>query len=156
MNMIFQRENARDVFDELMPLFEQHWREIAHYNDIALAPDREAYYAAEDVGALRVFTLRDGLRLIGYGVYFVKHNLHYSGCLMAAQDVLFLLPEFRKSRLGLSLITQCDAALATEGVQVVHQHVKLAHDFGPLLKRIGYEAIETIYVKRLDLWPSTQ
>jgi hypothetical protein len=47
------------------------------------------------------------------------------------------------------LIEHADAQLAAEGVQVVFQHVKTAHNFGPLLERLGYEHVENVYAKRL-------
>jgi hypothetical protein len=32
---------------------------------------------------------------------------------------------------------------------VVFQHVKTAHDFGPLLERIGYTLVEKVYARRV-------
>ena len=69
---------------------------------------------------------------------------------MASQDVLFLAPEHRKGRLGMKLIDYADSMLRREGVQVVAQHVKAAHNFGPLLERLGYELQDLIYTRRLD------
>jgi GNAT superfamily N-acetyltransferase len=104
----------------------------------------------EDLGMLRCYTARVAGALVGYGVFTVAHNLHYRGSIQAKQDVLFVLPEYRKSRIGYQLIKFCDERLRADGCQVVYQHVKTAHDFGPLLKRMRYEAVETIYAKRLD------
>jgi hypothetical protein len=150
--MNFQRERAHDVFDELVPLMEKHYAEIAHYQDIPLDVDRAAYEFAEDAGNLRVFTVRDEDEgaVIGYAVYFVRHNIHYRGSLQAMQDVLFLDPAFRHGLVGAKLIAFADAALQAEGVQVVYHHVKIEHNFGPLLERLGYQLIDLIYGKRLD------
>lgn len=150
MTVIFKRERAHDVFEEMIPLLEAHFHEIAHFKDIPFNPDRELYEAMEEQGCLRVFTARNDGVLIGYAVYVVRHNGHYKSSLQAVQDVLFLLPEYRKARLGAELISVCDNVLRAEGVQVVYQHVKLAHNFGPLLEKLGYEVIEHIYGKRLD------
>jgi hypothetical protein len=70
--------------------------------------------------------------------------------LQATQDILFVLPEYRKGRVGIGLIKYCDQQLGAEDVQVVYQHVKLAHNFGPVLERMGYEAVDIIYAKRLN------
>ena len=104
----------------------------------------------QNAGKLRVFTARDAGRLVGYAVFTVDFAVHYSTSLQAIQDVLFLLPAYRNAGNGGQLISYCDHVLRGEGVQCVIQHVKRAHDFGPLLSVLGYEPIETIYVKRLD------
>ncbi len=146
----YERETIAAVWDEVQPLLMAHWREIAHYPDIVLAPDRAFYDNAERMGALRVFTARLDGALIGYVAYFVKTNVHYRDSLQATQDVLFIHADHRRSRFGLELIRFADGMLAADGVQVVHQHVKCAHNFGPLLERLGYEHVEHIYSKRLD------
>ena len=147
MTVYFQRESVEDVRHEIAPLLELHWFEIAHYSDITLDPDWTFY---ESSPAVRVFTARDDGRLVGYAVFFVSTNKHYRQSLQAVQDILFLLPEYRSRTVGPRLIIYADEELQAEGVQVVYQHVKAAHDFGPLLTRIGYERVDTIYARRLD------
>lgn len=148
--LVASREHIRDVWDEIAPLTQQHYAELAHFQDIPLNPDRQSYEIAEAHGSLRTFVLRDAGRLIGYAIFFVARNSHYRDSLQARQDVLFLLPEYRGRRVGMTFIDACDAALRSEGVQAVYQHVKLAHDFGPLLLALGYEAVEKVYARRLD------
>jgi GNAT superfamily N-acetyltransferase len=143
----FQAELIRDVLDEVKPLLDLHWHEIAHYQDIPLEPDYDFYVTCSDI---RFFTARDGDRLIGYGLFFVSHNKHYSRSVYAVQDILFLHPDYRGGRTGVDLIRFCDQELKREGCQVVCQHIKAAHNFGPLLERLGYELVDLIYAKRLD------
>jgi GNAT superfamily N-acetyltransferase len=152
--MKFQRETLTEaILDEAMPLLEMHYKEIAHYLDIPLVPDRAQYLKMEELGSLRLFTIRDDAGTFhGYAVYFVRHNIHYSTSKQAVQDILFLNPEHRKGRVGYRFIAWCDEQLKLEGVQVVYHHVKTAHNFGPMLERMGYQAIDIIYGRRLDLW----
>jgi len=150
--MIFQREAANTgLFSEMGPLLLMHFREIARYQDISLDPDFARYMEIEEMGALRIFTARKifSKKLIGYSVFIVSPNLHYCSSLQAVQDVLFIHPKERG--FGGRFILWCDQELRKEGVQVVMQHVNAAHDFGDLLERIGYEPIETVYSKRLDV-----
>jgi len=142
------REDAESIFDEIRPLIIEHYEEIAHYQDIPLDPDWDAYAAASRAGNIRVFTARAGGRLIGYAVFFVRMNLHYKSSLQAVQDILFVHPDHRGQ--GLRLIRYADRYLKAEGVQVVYQHIKAAHNFGPALERMGYELMDLIYSKRLD------
>lgn len=134
--------------EEALPLLDLHYKEIAHYLDIPLKPNFEGYFNAEDSGALRVFTARKEGKLIGYAIFFLKHNLHYSSSLQAAQDILFLHPGHRGT--GGRFIKWCDTQLQAEGVQAVYHHVKAAHNFGPLLERMGYSLVDHIYARRLD------
>jgi len=147
----FQEEDIIGLWDEIGPLLEKHYREIAHYQDIPLSVDREAYNRLQIDGRLRVFTVRTKeWQLIGYAIFVLRYNLHYKESFQALQDVLFLLPEYRKTRIGSRLIDFADECLREDGVQVVIHHMKAAHSFGPLLERKGYELQDLIYTKRLD------
>ncbi len=143
----YQREAVADVLNEIKPLLSMHWREIAHYQDVPLDPDYDFYLRAQTI---RVYTARDQGALIGYGIFFVAPNKHYMGSVQAVQDILFILPQYRGKTVGPRLIAFCDEQLKSEGVQAVYHHVKAAHDFGPLLHRMGYEVVDVIHAKRLD------
>ena len=147
----FQRERFTDAFDDALPLLERHRQEIAHFAHIPLDVDIRMYVACETNDRLRVYTARDGDTLVGYACYFVGPNPHYQGSKQAKQDVLYLAPEYRKGSTGIRLVEFADAQLAVEGVQAVYHHVKNAHPaLGVILERMGYEAVERVYVKRLD------
>ncbi len=60
MPIVFARESLTDaLWAELLPLLQQHWGEVAHFQDIPLDPDRALYRHAEEHGGLRMFTARD-------------------------------------------------------------------------------------------------
>jgi len=140
---------TRELMSEMIPLFDIHYKQIAHYQDIPLNPDYDRYLMMQDAGMLRVFTARsEDDSLVGYSVFFINHNIHYKDSLQAVQDILFIHPNHRGA--GGRLIKWCDEALAEEGVQAVYHHVKAAHNFGPLLERMGYELVDYIYARRLD------
>jgi len=144
---VFGAEFIRDVWRESLPLMHEHWDEIAHYKDIPLDPDFEQYKFLDDNKILRVFTIREEGKLIGYALFFVKPNIHYKSSLQAFQDVIFISKKYRG--IGKKFIKWCDEMLSREGVQIVHHHVKKDHNFGPLLNRMNYELVDLIYSKRL-------
>lgn len=148
--MLYQREKGEPaLFAEMLPLFELHYKEIAAFQDIPLKPDFMRYEQIEQLGFLRAYTARTEFgELVGYAVFFVNWNLHYSTSLQAVQDILFIHPEHRGT--GARLIKWADEQLKLDGVQTVAHHVKSAHNFGPLLERMGYRCVDLIYVKRLD------
>ena len=147
----YQRERARDLWADINPLLQVHWREIATYEDIPLDPDVDRYNAMDDAGAMRCYTARAEGALIGYAVFSLATNMHYRSSAIAVQDVLFVLPEHRKTRAGLGLIRYTERELKKEGVILILQHEKIANpELGVILERLGYEALETIRGKRLD------
>jgi len=147
----FARESSDTVINEIAPLLEAHWAEIAHYPDILVHVDYDAYLRLEANGQLRIYTIRVGVELVGYALFTVRHSLHYRSSLQAHQDVLYLAPTYRRGRVGWKFIAWCDTQLKAEGVQVVYQHTKLAHPaLGLILDRIGYERVDMLWARRLD------
>lgn len=138
------------LWPELAPLLEDHYHEIALFLDIPLDVDRAAYEAMQDNGTLRIYTARHNGELIGYAIFFVHHNIHYSSSRQAVQDVLYLDPNYRGSMIAWDLIAYTERELARDGVEVIMHHVKHAHPaLGRLLQGRGYTPVETIHVKRL-------
>jgi hypothetical protein len=147
----FQQEKMSVLFDEGAELLQAHYEEVARYQDIALKPDCDKYFKIEEIGNLCVYTARgtEG-ELIGYSVYFLSKNMHYSDSLQATQDILYIKKDRRG--FGAEFVRWCDDQLALRGVQVVYHHVKAKKElnFGPMLERQGYELIDLIYGRRLD------
>ena len=146
----YQRENfTLELFNEALPLLKKHFDEISAFKDIPLDPDLEGYLKTDEAGMMRCFTMRtaDNL-LIGYAVFFVRFNPHYKNSLQAVQDIIYVHPAYRGK--GGKFILWCDDQLRAEGIQVVYHHIKAAHNFGPMLERIGYKLVDLIYARRLD------
>lgn len=135
-------------------LLERHFEEIAFYKDIPLNPDWPAYEAAEASGRLQIFTARIHGELVGYAAFILSRNPHYRSSWQASQDVIFVAPEHRNGRVGANLILFAERHLRVESppVQLTYQHSKASPelDIGPLLKRLGYEFVGTVWAKRLD------
>jgi GNAT superfamily N-acetyltransferase len=148
--MIFQREILTiKLLEEIFPLLQMHYKEIAHYKDIKLEPDYVLYVKIEEAGGIRFYSYRDPEgKILGYAVFFIKTNMHYASSLQALQDVIFIHPEHRGH--GKKFIAWCDEQLKSEGIQVVYHHVKKAHNFGPMLERMGYELVDLIYARRVN------
>lgn len=148
--MIFARETVGDVRDEMLPLIQIHYREIASFQDIELCPDFQLYEAAEKMDAIRIYTVRSETEgeLVGYAIFFIRHHPHYKNSLQATQDLLFIHPDHRGP--GMKFVSYCDEQLKNDHVDVVYHLVTTRFDFSPILKRLGYEKNETIYAKRLS------
>jgi hypothetical protein len=89
-------EQLRDVLEELKPLFEPHYAELALNQDkVPLAPQYEEYLAREAAGQVLCVTLRERGRVVGYFVGFIAPALHYRTCLTLTMDIFWLMPELR-------------------------------------------------------------
>lgn len=149
----YQTEPLSDsLWGELAPLLSAHWREVAHYRDLELAPNREAYANLDRAKMLRVYTARAEGRLIGYLACVVAPSLHYAPHRFATQDVLYVDPAHRGARFGFMLIGYVHRQLRAEGVTLLMQHGKHRSDLniGPLLHRLGYEHVDDLWAIRLD------
>lgn len=143
-----KEERFEDVVEELKEITVKHWEEIARNKDkIELNPDWNKYIEIEKSGILQTITCRDDERLVGYCIDIYLPHIHYKDHKFSMNDVLFLRKEYRGAHIGAKLLLAVELGLKEKGVDVVHMHVKCAHDFGPLLERIGYQQIEKIYEK---------
>ena len=151
MTVVMAEERLAMCWDEAQPLLVKHWREIATHQDIPLSINRAFYERAEADGKLCILTARREGVLVGYAVFFIGPNQHYSTSLQALQDIFYVDPSVRGAMIGARLIHEADRILREKGVQVVFHHVKTRHPIlGALLARKGYTAVETIFSKRLD------
>lgn len=146
-----QVESWASAYPEASKLCRRHWEEIAGNKDtIPLSPRWDRYEAMDKLGLLHITTARDETsdgKMLGYLLYIVMPHLHYSTSLTALGDVLYLVPEARLGTTGIRLIKIAEDSLKGRGVQRILQNVKLAHDWGPILKRMGFTEFETIYQK---------
>lgn len=146
--IVTQEEKFADIIDELRPLNEEHWEEVAWYqDDIKLNPDYNKYKVLEENGMLQTITARAGEELIGYNIHLLSPNLHYSDHKYACNDVIFLLPEYRHGFAAYQLVTLAEASLREKGVSVVTYHMKLDHPFQHLMKTTGHNPQEMIFSK---------
>lgn len=140
-------ESLGEVRGELEPLLWAHYDEVALYKDsVPLDVDWERYAALDQLGMLKVFTVRSGETLVGYAVFFVGPHMHYRRTSYANNDVLFVHPRYRGA--GIRLIRFAERALKEMGVERILFHVKVDHDFRPILHRMGY-ADEDVIVGKL-------
>ena len=144
--MDFAHESYINIKNEIKPLIQEHWKEIAlHQDDIKLEPNWNTYSRLADQGALRVYTARKSGELVGYFVCIVMPSLHYMRHLFANNDILFLKKSERKGTAGIRLIKFAIEELKKDGVTLINVNVKKKQDFGKVLEHLDFEHVE-------DLW----
>jgi GNAT superfamily N-acetyltransferase len=144
--MTYQVEDYFAVLPELRGLLPDHWEEIAQNRDaIKLEPDYETYALLAEHGALVVVTLREGGTLVGYHLSILRAHLHYKSSLTCFTDIFYLKPTHRKGMAGYKLLKFFRDTMKARGVQRIYMSMKLTHEIGPLLDRLGFKAVERIY-----------
>jgi hypothetical protein len=147
----FRWERFAFVAHETPPLFEQHWREVALNKDaIRLDPDWDRYFQLDAAGVLQILTVRVEGKLVGYHFVFIYPHLHYFSTSSAETDMFYLTPEYRQGLTGYNLLRFVRDGLKQHGVKQHSIRTKLhIQSFEPLLRRLGYRPIETVYCKLL-------
>ena len=145
-------ETLVDVKEECGDLIAAHWVEIAVWPDIPLDPDWSGYENLEKAGMLVIYTVRNETnQLVGYAVFFMRKHLHYKGHSWAANDIIWVHPEYRDGKIGTNLVQFWEQDLQARGIHVVHVNVKVAHPaLGLVLRREKYKTVESGLEKRLN------
>jgi len=137
-----------ELQEEVLPLLGNHHEEIEHYKDLEINVGWGVYQKLADAGKVKIYTARRDGVLVGYAVFVITPNLHYS-VWQAVQDVFYVDPGERGAMLGTKLIKFAEECLTKLEIQSIYHSVNVVHDFGPLLKRQGYIHTENIYTKRI-------
>jgi len=148
MATTYQLEAFTSIKDEVKPLLEQHWEEIAINKDyIKLNPDWKEYARLDAAGALRCYTARKDNELVGYFVVIISKSLHYSDHFFAHNDVIFLHKSARKGVTGYKLLKYATQQVEAEGVTLMVVNTKTHQPFDALLERLEYNHSENLYTK---------
>lgn len=146
--MQYQQERLNSFKDEIKPLIEKHWEEIALNQDtIKLNPDWDTYYKLEAMGFFKAYTARVDGKLVGYFTIIATKGLHYADHVFAATDIIYISPEYRKGRAGYGLIKFAEQQLKKDGVSILAINTKDHAPFDKLLQGMGYDLAERLYQK---------
>ena len=146
----YQQEFLSQVELDIQYLIELHWSEIALNQDkIKLNPDWSAYEELEKLNKLKIFTARDGDRLVGYFVVICGTNIHYKDHLFANNDIIYLHKDYRKGFAGIRMINFAEKCLQKDGVSVLTINTKAHQPFDKVLERLKFNMIERVYSKYL-------
>ena len=133
---------------DMTSLILKHHEEVEDQR-IPLAPDYNTYMEIEKLGMFHGFTARKDGKLIGYATYTTMPMLHHLTTKAAVCDLLYITPEHRGGWLGVKLLKFSESVLKDRGADLLIMNIKTKHDFGAMLKRLGYEHTEVQYSKHL-------
>lgn len=141
----FHEEEYSECIEEVKELIEDHYKEIALYQDkIELSPDYALY---ESTDALRIYTVRKERTLVGYFFVFIAKHPHYKEHLFANNDIIYIAKEHRNAHAGKGLILFAEERLKSEGVSVLNINMKTHQPFDNLMLSLGFDCVERVYGK---------
>lgn len=141
----FATESWTDIKREIMPLFQEHYANIADPLDkdrIPLDPDWEEYQRSADLGILHITAARESGKLVGYAVAFVKRGLHYKSTLFGNWDLYWIDPKARGHWVGVRLFREVERALKARGVVKMTNARKIWQDNEPIFRRLKWRDYE--------------
>ena len=136
-----------DHKEEMLPLIEHNIREREPYE-----PDMQwgAYEAMEQADVFfLVIAWRDG-RIVGYASFFLSPAMHQKGRFMAQSEAIYLKPSQRKGFNAVRMLRYAERKLRERGVTDIFAGEKKDTGVSVILKRLGYEMMETVYSKKID------
>lgn len=136
------------VFKELIGMLKEHKAESNQFGEsIPLEPDWRMYQVLHDMKTLHVVTARkDDDEVVGYCIDILSRHLHYP-VILASNDIIFMTHKYRGH--ALRLIKFVEEKLKEKKVGIWSVSVKPHVDFSPVLKKMGFDPLESLYFRRL-------
>lgn len=152
MNLTFQQETFARVFDEIRDLSKRQYSEIALFQDATpLDPNWNLYFDWQNNGRLKVFTVRDGDKLVGWHISMFGPHPHYQTTKFGMQDLYYVLPEYRSMpTIALRLFLEMEQGMRDAGAVRLIGNTKLHFDKSPLFQYLGWRKTGVIYEKVID------
>jgi GNAT superfamily N-acetyltransferase len=136
---------------DLPPLLEQAYEELRLPGDpVKCSPAYKLYEYMQNAGQLLCIAVRMQGQLVGYCIFKLQASLHNHQQRVAVNDVIYLLPAYRRGKTGIRLIQKTEALLQAFGIdRVFISAVGQCPKTGKLLESLGYSPAETVYTKLL-------
>lgn len=151
MSYTFHLGRFKETYEELEPLYRQHYAEMTDrleaegipcspYN-----PRLDEYIKAGDGGWLLTFVLRLDGKAVGYSNVYLTNDMHNND-LIAQEDTIFVLKEHRNG-VGKKLVKVILEELRERGVKRVSVSALTDLRVAKLWKRMGFKeaAVQMLY-----------
>lgn len=144
-------ESFTETLDELKPLLNDHYHELALNQDtVPLDPQYDVYFERERKGELIFVVMREAGIIIGYFIGFIAPGLHYKTCLTCTMDIFYICKESRGNGGGAKLFLFVEEELKRRGVERWFVGSKCHKDASYLFEKLGFEKVEIYYSKMVS------
>lgn len=151
MSVTYDIEPLSGCWPEIEAIGRAHWQETMEYyrGKQPYAPSFERYNQYDKLGWLITFTARDNGEMVGYSLMYLVPSMH-TQTMIATEDTIFLLPEYRKGRNGLRFHQFIEEELVNRGAREIVVTAKPESAACRILEFIGFRVINHQYSKHLD------
>ena len=145
--MTFQEEMVGNCLEELKVLHWMHWQETEGYrHGLKFNPDYERLIAFNSTGYFRLYTIRDGIAMIGDIGMYISQSMH-TQTRIATEDTLFIHPDYRKGFIASRFVRYVEDCLVADDVREINITVKRTNRANVLMQRLGYAHVADHYTK---------
>lgn len=145
--MEYNQESFINVYKDATGLISKHHDEVTIFDGVNLDLDISKYQRLDDLGLLKVFTVRSEGILVGYSSFFLSSHTHHKNTVHAHMDTIYIHPKFRG--IGADFANYCDDQLVYCDVNFVHRGFPSDNNWGEKLIDYGYEEKEITYIKEI-------
>lgn len=139
--------NPAEWIPRIGDLLAANWHETGF--DFPFAPDAGAYQRLFDAGMCFAVAALDGDAVIGYCTVVVTPHAHNPAVIVAANDALFVAPEYRKGLTAGRLLKTVEAEAKRRGAARMLWHCRAGTDLAEMLMRHGYAPVDIVVMKEL-------
>jgi GNAT superfamily N-acetyltransferase len=127
-------------------LMGSNWAETGF--DFPFEPSADRYQALVDAGIMFALAAFDGERLVGYCTMIVAPTMHNPSVILAANDALFVMPEYRGITGG-RMIRTAEREAKLRGACRVLWHTRAGTNLHESMARHGYVPADIVMMKEL-------
>lgn len=150
--VVYALENVTDsLIEEITPILDGHRQELQSWKDMPLNPNWDMYKEADKNGQLVWLIARDCGQIVGYSLFLISPNPHYKDFITAIEDIFYVVPDKRGSKIAVNLIKRSEKILKSRHVSVITHHAKFTNTFAQFLEKFGYKQTEVMLSKRIDI-----
>lgn len=143
--MTFSLERLSDILPQVEELWREHFAETEGYrHSLGYNPNRESFLTYERQGVLRLYTARDGGRLVGQ-IGFLVYKSRHTQTMTAAEDFFYVRPEVRGKGVATGLLRYALQDLRDEGVPQATVTDKLDDDARRVFEKVGFKLVARQY-----------
>lgn len=147
MAITYQREGFDAIEGQGRAFVKEYLQEFPSSFEQAI--NWETLRAMDALGVLKAVSVRDDGMLVGFCLYTLSLHHHARNTLVAQELSLYLLPEYRKGRIGIRLLNFIEEAAKEDGAKIMLMTSR-GGNLTPLLKLRHYDQLEVVFAKGLS------
>ena len=145
----YQREKFIDVMTELANLVIRHHAEIEKNYFSNLDVSWKSYLQLEANDNLLLYTVRSDDKLIGYYIATIYNHIHYKHMKTSQADAFYVLPEYRKGRVGLRLLLGAEQEAKNLQVKLILVSFRHGSRLISVMDRLKFKPLDVVYYKEI-------